>query len=244
MSKWQRSLRRFSKELGETNAQAVARLSVHECRELARETHALVPSNTGAKAKQKQQRVIFGDSLNVLLIVDSMKDTGRGYNVRNHGKNYWVSREKVLTSPNDVDNWIEMNRTARYGRTPELPVMDRKVCLRTTHAKAMRLRFKKIGSAKGGWLGAGMDIARAQRGLYRVNIGKNFLGYAQKHSRFGSSTHPKEGFKPFAFVTNRSGHSSSYHVLTRGGIRRAEQFALKKTVQWYRRTLRGKNKKR
>lgn len=95
--------------------------------------------------------------------------------------------------------------------------------------------------AKGGWLGAGQQIATAQRGTDRINIGKNFLGYAQKHGRFGSARKPVAGWKPTAEITNRVRHSADSGVLSPAQSKQAIEWGLKKTITWYRAALRRQN---
>lgn len=235
----ERSLKRFAKDFGDTNAQAIARWGVQTCRELAAATQVWGRSKT----RGIQEGAIFGDSLNVLLVVDRLTSTGKGYRADNQGKTYYASRDKVLLDAQSVNDWIELNRTRRRGRTAVLPVQERKVCAANIHRKAMRVRYKNAGIAKGGWIGAGKDIARAQKGTDRINIGKNFLGYAHKHSRFGRSTHPRDGWNPFAFLTNTAAHVSSRHVLSPREADKAMTWGIRKTTNWYRQALKKQDQK-
>ena len=239
MPKLERSLKRFAKDFGETNAQAVVRWSVQACRELAMETQVWGTKNT----RGIQEGAIFADSLNVLLVVDSLQSSGRGYRATNQGKVYHVSRDKACLSAEEVNDWIELNRTRRRGRTARLPVYERKACDKRTHTAAMKIRYKRAGMAKGAWLGAGADIARAQTGMDRMAIGKNFLSYAQKHSKWGSARPSLTGWKPFAEITNRTAHSADKNVLTRGGKDRAVAWSLKKTLAWYKKAVKRLNQK-
>ena len=235
--KLERSLKRFAKDFGETSAQALVRWSVQACRELAFETQVWGQSKT----KDKQQGAMLADSYNVLLVVDKLARSGRGFRAENQGKTYHVKADMALTDPQSVNDWIEINRTRRRGRTAKLPPQERKVCAASVHKKAMSSRYKKAGMAKGGWLGAGQDIARAQKGQDRINIGKNFLGYAQKHASFGSATRPREGWSPFVNITNRVAHSGDRNVLTSAAPKRAFEWSLKKTVKWYSSALKRQN---
>jgi len=242
MQNLERSLKRFSKDFGETTGQAVVRWSVQACRELALETQA-VPNNKGEKPRGKQEGAIFKDSLNVLLVVDTLQSSGRGYRATNLGKTYYVSADKTCRTPEEINNWIELNRTRRRGRTAMIPVFERKACDKKTHKAAMKIRYKNAGIAKGAWLGAGADIARAQTGMERMSIGKNFLSYAQKHSKWGSARPSLSGWKPFADITNRAAHSADKNVLTRGGKDRAVGYSLKKTIAWYRKAMKKVDQK-
>ena len=236
----EKSLKKFAKQFGESSAQAVVRWSVQTCRELAMETQAWGKRET----KKKQEGAILADAYNVMLVVDSLTRTGKGYRATSQGKSYYVSAIKVITSPGEVGDWIEIHRTRRRGRTARIPIEERKVVDRKTFKKGMKERIARAGMAKGAWLGAGQVIARAQTGQERIAIGKNFLGYAQKHSAMGAAKKPREGWKPVAGLTNKAAHSASRHVLSDSGIRRAVEFGLKKTVKWYQETLAAIDRKK
>lgn len=237
--KLQRSLRRFAKDFGDTNAQALCRWGVQTCRELAKSTQAFGQTKT----KGKQEGAILGDSLNVLIVVEKLTSTRRGYNAENQGKKSWVSPEKAITSPDQVVEWIDKNRTRRNRRTAKLPISERMVCDVQTHKKAMAIMNRDAGIAKGGWIGAGQDIANAQRGTDRVNIGKNFLSYTQKHRRFGSAKKPIPGWSPKAEISNRARHTGTNYVLSKSHSTAAIDWGLKKTVSWYRAALRRQDQK-
>jgi hypothetical protein len=225
MPKLERSLKRLAKDLGDNNAQAIARWGVQTCRELAKSTQAFGDKKT----RQVQEGAITSDAYNVLLVVDSLRSTGKGYRVENKGKFYTVSGRKVLKSPDEVHDWIELNRTRRRGRTARLPVEERRVVVRSVFKAGMKKRLALAGLAKGGWIGAGQDIAAAQKGTDRINIGK--------------STHPQPGWSPSAILTNKASHVSSNHVLKSSHIESAVQWGLRKTLSWYRAALRRQNQK-
>lgn len=239
--KLERSLKRFAKDFGETNAQALVRWSVNACRELAVETQVWGKTKT----KAKQEGAMIADAYNVLLVMTEIYEHSfSSTHVRGVNKTGPLMYEKsrVLNSPSEVNEWIEINRTRRRARTAKLPWTEKKVCSQETFKKAMKARFIRAGMAKGAWLGAGQEIARAQKGQERVNIGKNFLSYAQKHGKFGSAIKPRGGWKPFCEISNRVAHSSDKNVLTAAAPGRAFSWSLKKTVKWYSSALRRQDK--
>ncbi len=241
--KLERSLKRFAKSYGETQAQAVIRWSVQVCRELALETQA-VPKDKGERPRQKQEMAMLKDANNVILVVEKLDKTrGNGYRATNQGKSYGVSARRVLQDAQAVNDWIEINRTARNARTAELPVTERMVCDAVTFKAAMKIRLARAGMAKGAWLGAGMEIARAQTGTDKMSIGKNFLSYTQKHQKWGDAKKPSNGWKPVAGITNRLAYSGNSRVLARTGITKAITFGLSKTVKFYKKALRAMDKK-
>ena len=234
----EKSLKKFAKEFGENSAQAVIRWSVQCCRELAMETQAWGKKDT----RKQQEGAILADAYNVLLVVDSVKITGRTGKVTNQGKSYTVPASSVIKSPVEISDWIEINRTRRRGRTARIPIEDRKVVDRKDFKKGMKERMARAGMAKGAWLGAGQTIAKAQTGQYKINIGKNFLGYTQKHAGRGTATKPANGWKPICGLSNKTAHSASPHVLSSNGMRRSVDFGLKKAVKWYATAINTQNK--
>jgi hypothetical protein len=241
MPKLERTLRHFAKDFGETSAQAVVRWSVQTCRELAVETQAWGKSGT----KKKQIDAIISDAYHVMLVAETAKKTPKGYRCTNSSGTFYTSDRKFLNDAAGVNNWIELNRTRRRARTAHLSPQDRMVCTRRVFNQAIKLRSKRAGMAKGGWLVAGQEIARAQVGQDKIAIGKNFLGYAQKAGAgFGSARKPESGFNPAAFVTNKVSHVSSSHVMKPSAYDKALGFGLKKTLNWYRKAVNALDKKK
>jgi hypothetical protein len=147
-----------------------------------------------------------------------------------------------LKSPQEVHEWIDSRQNSK-GRTKKLPAEQRAFITQKLFTQVLKERQKRAGMAKGGWLGAGQEIASAQKGTDRISIGKNFLGYAQKHSHFGGARRPISGWKPTAEISNRVRHSGDSNVLTSGASKAAIDWGLKKTITWYRAALRRQNQK-
>lgn len=219
--KLERSLKRFAKDFGDTNAQAICRWGVQTCRELAGSSQVF---GTSSAAKKKQWNSIETGMRTVLSIVPN--STSR--------------KTRLLTSDHEIHQWIDSNQNSR-GRTAKLPIEERLCVTEEMFKKVLRQRQALAGMAKGGWIGAGQEIAAAQRGSDRISIGKNFLGYAHKHGKFGSATKPIGGWKPKAEIFNRARHSGHANVLSQSSAKRAIEWGLKKTVTWYRSALRRQN---
>jgi hypothetical protein len=235
--KLEASLKRAAKAFGETSAQSVVRWGVSVCRDLAVQTQAFGSNRFGGKGKKSrpsqsgsgnnhvdtsfakglQEGAIVSDAFNVIMIVPAVGPKNK----------------KGLRTPGEVNDWIEMNRTRRRARTAKLAIEDRKVCTEAVFKAAMKIRFKNAGMAKGGWLGAGMVIARMQSGTERINIGKNFLSYAQKHSNYGTAKPPMNGYSPTAEMFNRVRHSGARTVLSDKAKNAAIEWGLRKTLTWY-----------
>lgn len=233
MAKLERSLKKASKAFGDSNKQAVARWSVQTGRELAVSTQVYGKSGT----RQKQNFAIEADARRVIFPVDELRPskTGRSVHYKWNGRSGNWSQSRWLRDESAVHEWIEQNRTRRRGRTAKLPFTELAICSKEVFAKAMKTRFARSGMAKGGWLGAANKAATFQRGAQKINIGKNFLSYAQKHGSKGSAKlNDGAGFQPLATLENRAAHVSSPHVLSKTEIAKSIAFGLRKTINWYR----------
>lgn len=241
MRKLEQSLKKYAKKFGETSAQAVVRWGVQTCRELAVETQVWGKTKT----RDKQIGAITKDAYNVLLVVDKLEKASRGggFRATNQGKSYHVKSDNVLADAEQVNWWIEINRTRRRSRTAVLPSTEKKVCDLATFKKAIRERAKAAGMAKGAWIGAGNDIAKKQKGADKITIGAGFLKYAQKHSGFGSSVAPTIGWNPKAKLTNKVRHSSDPNVISAAAFPKASAWGLKNTIRFYKKALAAIDKK-
>lgn len=234
MPKLERSLKSAAKKFGDSNKQAVVRWGVSVARDLALQTQVWGKTKTSKKgeastgsagentidtsfAKGLQENAMVGDALKVVRITRSN------------------SRERnLLTSSDAVNEWIEINRTRRRGRTARLHISDRKPVTEAVFRKAMKERFKRAGMAKGGWIGAGKNLARFETGTQRIGIGKNWVSYAHKHEKRGSAKPPRSGFFPIGELLNGYAHSASPHVLAKSAAKASIMWGLRKTISWYR----------
>jgi hypothetical protein len=247
MVKFEKSIERFSKQFGDSNEQAICRWGVQAARELAVVTAVFGGRGRGSSAAQSRKRqldAIWKDALQIILAVDAVTRTAKGWKVSNQGKTYYISSRQYLSSPAEINQWIRINRTRRRRRTAKLDVIEKKVALRKNVEKAVRERHKSSGEAKGGWLAAGKSLAQKQTGAQRITIGASFLGYAQKTRATGSGTLKKGVFNPSAFLTNNVPHSSDKSVLSANQAQKAIDGALPNTLKWYRSALRAINRKK
>jgi hypothetical protein len=222
MAKLQRSLKAAAGAFGESNKQALVRWSIQTCRELAYSTQVFGRSKT----KGKQEGAILADALRLIL-------------VRRKGER--IDKKRALKSEDEVNEYLDKNMPKRRRKkAAPLPIEDRMECSEAIFKKAMRRRYQRAGMAKGGFIGAGQDIAKRQTGQGRINIGKNVLGYAQKHTSFGSASLSSVPTKPLATLKNRAKHTSTNYVLKTGAETQASRKALPPTIRWYKSALRTK----
>lgn len=232
MPKLIKSLEKAAANFGETNKNAVARWGVQTCRALAVSTQAFGKTGT----RKKQRFAIEADAKRVIYPVDSIKPSKTGRSVRaiHEGKSFNWPNDRVLQNEAAVNQWIDSHREDGKHRTVKLPFPELAICTMTVFRKAMKIREANSGAAKGAWLGAGAEIATKQKGVDRINIGKNFLSYAQKHSGRGDASITNDLFKPIGKLINKSRHSGSNYVLTDSAKSKAIGFGLQQTIRWYR----------
>ena len=223
MARLERSLRSAASRFGESSKQAVIRWGVQTAREMAVETQAWGKTGT----KKKQENAIAIGARSVFHIIDTRRQRRRA-----------TRRRSELVDPAEINAWIDENQNPSTGRTRRLSNEERKSVTEANLKKALRTRFKRAGMAKGAWLGAGQDIARAQTGQGRINIGRNFLGYTQTHARFGSAKRPRNPFRPITDLENKVRHAGSRDVVSQTAKAKATRFGLTKTIQWYRKAER------
>jgi hypothetical protein len=221
--KLQKSLKVAAKAFGDSTEQAVVRWSIQTCRELAVTTQVF---GRGKKERDKQAKAIEMGGYAVINIVEPSKKPRNG-------------NRRLLRSISAINDWIDQNRGAK-GRTRKLPPEQRKDATRELFDKAMRQRKKLAGMAKGGWIGAGQAIAKRQKGQDRINIGRNYVGYAHRHSGKGAARLAGGLFRPFTLLTNNARHTSSSHVVKKGAHQQAAARALRPTITSYRKSLRNK----
>jgi len=218
MTALNRSIKSASKKFGDTTKTAVARWGVSTARELAIQTQ---PWGNGG-TKKKQNAAIETGMRAVVLPVDarSFKASARS------------GRRKTLDSPAAISEWVDDHRGSRgHAR---ISGEQKALCRKSDFTKALRARKVRAGLAKGAWIGAGMDIARRQRGGRRISIGKNFLGWTHKHKGRGDAVRTGTPFRPTATLKNKARHSSSSYVIKRGHMAKAVMMGGRKTLNWYR----------
>jgi len=218
------SITRAAKNFGEANRQGVARWGVQTARELAVQTQPFGRDDQKKRIKKNQADYIL---LGMHLAVQPVKT--KTFNRMSKG----VSSRRVLASPDAISNYIDTQRSSRTGRVRGTRSLEKPVCKLADFKRAYRMRVKRIGAAKGPWLGAGIDIGKAQRGRDQIRIGKNYFGFAQKFSHRGSSRRPTGDFRVIASLTNGAKHINSSHVLRKSAQRNALEGAARAVVKGY-----------
>ena len=236
-----RKLKKLSKSYGESQEQAVKRWGVQTCRDLAKYTLVV-----GSKPKF-HKKAMMKDALNVIYSFDgSAKKAGKSTKINlKSGKSFYVSDSRLLTNEEEVLRWIEQHRTAKNKRTVKLSIDQRKVCSNRLLKRSINQKHKLLsGIAKDGWLDAGEDIAKGQKGPNPDRIGEKLMKFARKPKKTGKATERKRFFKSFAELDNFLSHSRNNYVLRNSLKREAIREGLRKCIKSYRKMIIHENKKK
>lgn len=235
-----RSLEKAAADFGDTTAQGVSRLAVQFAREQATSSQAF---GAGQDAKKQQHNAIEAGVNQVVMKLTRPRVRG-GFvqGTTRNGSRIRLPLHRWITSAGELDDWVEQNRTRRRGRTASVPANKMPAAPAKVIRSVVTARKRKAGIAKGGWLGAGREAAKFQRGGKRLTIGKNVISWAQRHSGFGSARRGGTSFNPHISLHNKARHSSSPHVMPSGHTAKNMTWAARKTLRWYERALERKFK--
>jgi hypothetical protein len=245
----ERDLVKTAAMFGEANETGIARWGVAICRRLVTETQVW---GDGKAARLKHEGAMIRDARRVAIVVkypeytvrvESKRLTG----LRIKGKIWKFRPEQNLTTAQGLNDWIELNRTSRTARPPKKGLPEGVICITTGKVvtQAMKQRFKRIGKAKGGWIGAGQGIGKFQKKGSRLTIGKNVASFAHKHKSGGTASMKRDTWNPEGKITNSIKHASDPHVLRQGQAEEAVIDAAKNTIAWYKNAIQGRlNRKR
>lgn len=205
----EKSLAKARKAFGESTEQALYRWGVQVARELAGVTQAYGKSKT---LRDKQSKAIYMDAMNVCRLVTS---------------------NPQLKNASQCFEWIERHRTRKRRRTARISEQEKKTVTADILNQALVEKFKRIGMAKGAWLGAGIELDAKQHGTEKINIGKNFLAYAQKWRHLGNAIVGRKVFSPTLVLENKATHSASNEVLPDSRKKTTVKRGLINTLKWY-----------
>jgi len=245
----ERSLVRVAAAFGEANETGISRWGVGVCRGLVKETQAWGDSSKIGDPKKKQQQAMMKDGRRAFVVIkdpllvkklnqkklDGIQTSNGLLTFRPH---------QQMTDSKNVNDFIDMNRTTRSNRVPKLPPGVVCVTSEKVFMKAMRERFKMIGQAKGGWIGAGKEIQKHQKVGSRIAIGKNFAAYTHKFSNKGSATLIKNQWNPTGILTNSVDYVGTEYVLKKSAMMKALKDGAENTIKWYETAMRKRLNRR
>ena len=152
-----RTLEKTAKDFGDTTEQAVCRLAVQFAREQATSSQAFGDSRA---SKLQQENAIAAGVNQVVMVLQRPKIAGgRVIGTTRNGNRISLPLSKWITSPGELNDWVEQNRTRRRGRTGRVPPDKMPAAPKKVVSDVIKQRKRKAGIAKGGWIGAGRRAA-------------------------------------------------------------------------------------
>jgi hypothetical protein len=139
--------------------------------------------------------------------------------------------DRILKSPQAIVDFVDINRTNRKGRVPTLNRQVKGIASKPNIKKAVAMKVKRAGIAKGGWIGAGKAIGAKQRKGSRITIGKDVAQYAHKLKSGGTATMKRDTWNPIGKIINNVPYVSTDYVLKKSdaadAINEGGRFAIK-----------------
>jgi hypothetical protein len=117
-----RQMRALAKDFGESNESAICRWGVATCRDLTKRTQAW---GDDTKAKEKQITAIKKDANKAVFVVDRKTyvngvASGKLSGLVINGELVTFTPDRILKTPQEVADFIDLNRTNRQGRVPTM----------------------------------------------------------------------------------------------------------------------------
>jgi hypothetical protein len=242
----ERQIRAIGKLFGDTNEAMICRWGVSVCRDLVKQTQAW---GDDTKAKQKQQDAIRKDANRAVYSVTKTTyvngvASGKLSGLVINGELITFTPDRVLKTAQEVVDFIDLNRTNRKNRVPTMKRNMKAIASAANVNKAVAIKTRRAGVAKGGWIGAGLAIAAKQRKGSKITIGKKVAGYAHKFKSGGTVQLTRSEWNPIGKFTNNIPYVSTDYVLKRRDAANAINEGGRKTVQWYQTALAARLKRK
>ena len=241
-----KQLNRVAADFGESNETAIARWGVATCRKLIVFNQSW---GDGKEAKKRQEGAITKDANRAVYSISRNNKLVRKIKQRSvtglviAGELALFTPARNLGTVQEVNAFIDANRNNR-GRVRRLNSQSKGIAPATVFNAAIKIRKKRAGVAKGGWIGAGISIGKKQRKGSRITIGKNVAGYAHKFKSGGASRMIRSQWSPQGDIINNVPYVSDEHVLKTSDAKRAINDGGKMTIKWYEKAIESKMKRR
>ena len=226
-------LHMLAEEINETSTQSTVRLGVGAARALAQATE---PRKSTVGSRKKKAAAAMRRVVEPMGARDFNKLRKQAKpRVKLGGQWYAFDKRRLIEDDRQLWRVIENNRV--NGKTKKRPPQTRYICKQATFNKVATRRAKLWGAAKGAWIGAGQEIARREKGIDRLSIGKNFLSWTQKHTRKGSGKQVGKGDWTTAILQNNTTGAAKNEGLSRSSVMKALHLGRKATFGYYRARL-------
>jgi len=241
-----RQLKKIAGDFGDTNEAAIARWGVSVCRDLTKRTQAW---GDDAKAKQKQIDAIRKDANRAVYSVTKQTyvngvQSGKLSGLVVNGELVTFTPDRILKTPQEVVDFIDLNRTNRKNRVPTMKRNMKAIASAPNVNKAVTIKAKRAGKAKGGWIGAGKTIGAKQRKGSRITIGKGVAGYAHKFSSGGTAQLIRSTWNPIGKLINNVPYVGTDYVLKKSDAQDAINQGGRMTIKWYESAMAAKLKRK
>jgi hypothetical protein len=242
----ERQLMAMANDFGESNESAICRWGVAVARDLVKRTQAW---GDDTDAKKKQENAIMKDMNRAVFSVSKPSyvngvSKGKLSGLVINGELVTFTPDRILKTAKEVNDFIDLNRTDRRGRVPRMKSNMKGIASTKSVNAALKIRFRRAGVAKGGWIGAGISIGSKQRKGSRITIGKNVASYAHKFKSGGTSSLSRSVWTPIGMITNNVAHVSSEHVLKKSDATNAINQGGRMTLEWYKNAMDRKLKRK
>jgi hypothetical protein len=242
----ERQLMSMAKDFGESNEAAVCRWGVATCRALVKGTQAW---GDGTEAKKKQEESIKKDANRAVYSVSKAAYvngvlSGKLSGLVINGELVTFTPDRILKTPDEINAFIDRKQTSKRNRVPTMKRNEKGIASSAVLTRALRIRFKNSGSAKGAWIGAGQTIASKQRKGARITIGKNVAGYAHKFKGGGTAQLTRSEWNPIGKITNNIPYVSTDYVLKKSDAIDAINQGGRMTIKWYQSAMAARLKRK
>jgi len=251
------SVKYWSKEFGETNEVALAKLSAEVCRALAAKSQ---PYGTGMKARnkivaaiakdvRKSVRTVDNDYFNKLLSRERRSVKWRGQWVQ-------IPVDRLILHPSRLDSHVESLRKSTNGKVDGRQITKGNLLVAPEDVvrQVIEARAEKAGIAKGAWILAGRELTEmARRGpataaaMKRQGIGPRYMGWAQKAAREsgtrGFATMIKNLWSPKMDIKNKARHSGKPRILGSKQVKQAITNGFRKMIRNYEQAFHAMDKR-
>jgi hypothetical protein len=242
----ERQIMSIAKDFGDSNESAICRWGVSVCRDLVKRTQAW---GDGTEAKKKQESAIRKDANRAVYSVTKQTyvngvASGKLSGLVINGELIRFTPDRILKNAQEVVDFIDLNRTNRKNRVPTMKRNMKAIASAANVNKAVAIKTKRAGAAKGGWIGAALAIGAKQRKGSRLTIGKNVAGYAHKFKSGGSAQLIPSQWNPIGKIINNIPYVSTDYVLKKSDAIDAINTGGRMTLKWYESAIAAKLKRK
>jgi hypothetical protein len=216
------------------------------CRDLTKRTQVW---GDGVKAKQKQQRAIWNDVNKAVFAVSSKTyingiSKGRLAGLVRDGELIKFTPDRILRTAQEVVDFVDSKRASKKERVPDLPNSAKGITSKTERDKALKIKYKNSGRAKGAWIGAGKAIGAKQRKGSKITIGKKVAGYTHKFASGGTAQLIRSTWNPIGKIINNVPYVGTDYVLKKSDAQDAINQGGRMTIKWYESAIAAKLKRK